>query len=134
MKSFTKIFFLFAALSFFSCSGAGLSPQYGTYKKLLQNQMQEMSNVLFAGHNSEFLSTYVDPKYINSMGGVNQALLQFSNAEQQVLYRNLKVAQNVTPTYDDNSKTMTYTLSIAKPIAFKLINGKWYMTGDWFKN
>lgn len=133
-KSFFHIIFILSTSISFNCTGAGLSPEYGTYKNTLKNQMQEMSNVLFAGHYSEFMSKYVNPKYITSEGGVDKALLQFDNAEQQLLYRSLKIAQNVTPTYDDNTKTMLYMLSIAEPLAFTLINGKWYLDGDWFKN
>ncbi|MDQ3021486.1 MAG: hypothetical protein M3R36_13090 [Bacteroidota bacterium] len=133
-KSFLFLISIFSTVILIGCAGGGLSPEYSTYEKTVRNQMQEMSNVLFAGHNSEFMSKYVDPSYISSMGGLDKALLQFSNSEQQLLYRVLKIAQNVTPFYDENTKTLTYTASIAKPLAFTLKNGKWYMQGDWFRN
>lgn len=127
---------IFAAVIYYSaCAGSGgTSPEYRTYQNQVDAQMQEMSNVLFAGHASEFMSTYVNPKYIQEMGGLDRALLQFSNAQQQLLFRSLRVAQNITPFYDDNSKSLTYTLSIAEPLRFTLINNKWYMDGNWFKN
>jgi hypothetical protein len=98
-------------------------------------QMQQMNVVLFAGHYSEFMSTYVNPSYIKSMGGVEQALLQFDNDEQQRLYADLKIAQTITPFYDPDKNELVYTGTILpKAIVFKQINGKWYMQGDWFKN
>jgi hypothetical protein len=138
MKLYLKSFFcLISILSFAilsGCAGGSMSPEYGNYRSQVNAQMQEMSNVLFAGHAYEFMQTYVDPKYIASQGGIDKAMLQFGNAQQQLLFRVLRVAQNITPFYDENSKTLSYTLSISEPLRFTLINGKWYMDGNWFKH
>jgi hypothetical protein len=116
------------------CSGA-VSPDFGKYKMALSNQMQDMTDVLFAGHYTEFLSKYVDPSYIKSMGGVDQALLEFDNTEQQRLYADLKIAKNITPFYDPDVNQMVYQGPLLrKPIAFVQKSGKWYMMGDWFRN
>ena len=94
-----------------------------------------MSNVLFGGLYSKFMSTYVDPSYLNSEGGMDAAMLEFSNAEQQLLYKDLKIAKNISPLYNSSKKQLTYVNELmVKPITFKLINGKWYMMGDWFNN
>ena len=116
------------------CSGA-VSPQFGTYKSQISNQMQDMIDVLFAGHYSEFMSTYVSPSYISKVGGVDKAVMRFDNAEQQRLSAALKIAKNVTPFYDESKNEMSYVANaLPKPITFKLISGKWYMLGDWFNN
>lgn len=136
-QKYTKFFstiFILSAVIIIGCSGS-VSPEFGNYKIQLRNQMQDMLDVLFAGHYGEFMSSFVDPSYINKMGGVNQALLQFDNAEQQRLYADLKIAQNITPFYDPDKNQMMYSGAVLlKPITFKLISGKWYMLGDWFRN
>jgi hypothetical protein len=125
-----KVIFLAAIIT-----GCTASPELGNYKMQMITQMQQMNVVLFAGHYNEFMSTYVNPSYIKSMGGVEQALLQFDNDEQQRLYADLKIAQNITPFYDPDKNELVYTGTILpKAIVFKQINGKWYMQGDWFKN
>ena len=97
--------------------------------------MQDMVDVLFAGHYIEFIQTYVDPAYVKSMGGADKVLQQFDNAEQSRLYADLKIAQNITPFYDPNKNQMVYqTPLLLRPIAFKQIGTKWYMEGDWFRN
>jgi len=130
---YSSLIICILSISFlYGCSGA--SPEYRTYETLLRNQMQEMTNVLNAGHYNEFMSTYVDPSYLTKEGGVDQALLQFGNKKQQQLYKDLKIAKNITPLYNEKTKEMTYmNETLVKPIAFKLINGKWMMEGDWFK-
>jgi len=138
MKLTPKKFFSFIAIIttviIIGCSGS-VSPEYGNYKMALRTQMQDMVDVLFAGHYSEFMTKYVDPSYISSMGGVNKALLQFDNAEQSRLYADLKLAQNISPFYDPDKNQMVYQgAMILRPIAFKQIGGKWYMEGDWFRN
>lgn len=137
MKFQKKIFSLTFILSFsiailYSCSGT--SPEYRTYENALKLQIQEMTNVLNAAHYNEFMSKYVDPAYVAKEGGVDQALLQFDNKKQQRLYSDLKLARNTSPLYDDKTREMTYiSESLSKAITFKLVDGKWYMTGDWFR-
>jgi len=131
-KLYSFLFILIVSITYlYGCSG--VSPEYRTYENLLRNQIQEIINVLNAGHYNEFMSTYVDPTYIGNEGGVDKALLQFDNKEQQQLYKDLKIARNTTPLYNEKTKEMTYMNEILKPITFKLFNGKWYMEGDWFK-
>lgn len=116
----------------YGCSGA--SPEYRTYQNLLRNQMQDMINVLNAGHYNEFMNTYVEPAYLTKEGGVDKALLKFDNKEQQQLYIDLKNAKNVSPLYDEKTKEMTYIgENLVNPITFRFNNGKWYMEGSWFK-
>lgn len=116
----------------YGCSG--VSPDYRKYQDQLRIQIREMSNTLDAGHNAEFLSKYADPSYIKSMGGVDAALLQFSNKRQQALYTALKVARNVEPLYNEKSKTMTYiTDGMPQPVTFKMVDNQWYLTSDWFR-
>jgi len=135
MKLFKKIHFFIAILFTAVIVGCTASPELGNYKMQMITQMQQMNDVLFAGHYSQFMSTYVDPAYIKSQGGVQQALLQFDNAEQERLYADLKVAQNITPFYDPDKNQLVYSSTILpKPIAFKKIGTKWYMEGDWFRN
>ncbi len=123
---------LFSLLILFGCSA---SPDYGKYQSQVSSQMQSMINVLNAGHAREFMSTYVNPSYINSMGGLDQAMLQFDNAKQQRLNLSLSFARNIPPIYDEQSRTLTYISNdLAKPLLFKLIGTKWYMDGDWFRN
>lgn len=127
---------IIAITGIYSCAGGGgTSPELSNYKSELKIQIQDMTNMLFGGNYSQFMSTYVDPSYINSEGGVDAAMLEFSNAEQQMLYKDLKVAKNISPLYNASSKQLTYVNELmSKPIAFKLKNGKWYMEGDWFNN
>ena len=120
-KKFFSFISILSTVIIIGCSGS-VSPEYGNYKMTLRNQMQDMIDVLFAGHYTEFLSTYVEPSYITSMGGVNKALLQFDNAEQQRLYADLKIAQNISPFYDPDKNQMVYQgAMILRPIAFKQI-------------
>ncbi len=138
MKQVGKKLYLYliiiSATMMMGCSGA-VSPDFSKYKMALSNQMQDMLDVLFAGHYNQFMSTYVDPAYIKSMGGVDKALLQFDNSEQQRLYADLKLAKNITPFYDPDVNQMVYQGPLLlKPIAFVQKSGKWYMMGDWFKN
>ncbi len=123
---------VFAISLLAGCSGT--SPEYSSYQNNLKIQIREMENVLNAGHYREFLSTYVDPGYINSVGGVDAALLQFGNARQQAVHGALRVARNMMPLYNDKSKTMTYTsTSLPLPVVFKQQGGKWYLQSDYFK-
>ncbi len=131
-KPFLTVIILTAIAVIYGCSGA--SPEYRTYENNLRDQMQEMIVVLNAGHSNEFMSTYADPSYIASKGGVNKALLEFGNKEQQQLIRDLKASKNITPLYNSKNKEMTYVSELMKvPVVFKLINNKWYLTGDWFR-
>lgn len=138
MKKFhikTAFIFMSAILALFAGCSGGVSPEFSGYKADLKVQIQEMTNVLFGGLNSQFLSTYVDPSYITSEGGVDKAMLNFNNSEQQKLYKDLKIAKNISPLYNSSKKELTYINDVMiKPITFRLINGKWYMMGDWFKN
>lgn len=129
------ILFVLILTGLAGCGSSGTSPEFSGYKDDLKIQIQEMTNVLFGGLYSKFMSTYVDPSYINSEGGVDKAMLEFSNAEEQLLYKDLKIAKNISPLYNSSKKQMTYiNEAMVKPITFKLINGKWYMMGDWFNN
>jgi len=135
MKLVKKIHLYAAVIFSVIIIGCTASPELGNYKMQMITQMQQMENVLFAGHYNQFMSTYVDPSYLKSMGGVDQALLQFDNSEQQRLYADLKIAQNMTPFYDPDKKQLVYSGTVLlKPIAFKQIGTKWYMEGDWFRN
>lgn len=125
------IFFL--SVIFYSCSGS-VSPDYRNYESQLKNQMQTMRNVLNGAHYNEFIAGYVDPAYVSKVGGVDQVLLQFKNKQQTEMYNALSIARNVTPLYNDSKKEMTYVSDALKnPLVFKLIGGKWYLLGDWFK-
>ena len=131
-KPLLTIIILTAIAFIYACSGA--SPEYRTYENKLRDQMQEMINVLNAAHYNEFMSTYADPSYISSMGGVDKALLEFGNKEQQQLIRDLKVSKNITPLYSEKNKEMTYISELLKvPVVFKMKNNKWYLQGDWFR-
>jgi hypothetical protein len=124
--------FVMALLLFSGCSGT--SPELGQYKMDLKNQMQEMINVLNAGHRSEFMSTYVDPTYVTKMGGVDAAVRQFTDSRSRALQGALRVAKNIQPTYDESSKQLTYfSNELQVPIVFKNKGGKWYLQDDWFK-
>jgi hypothetical protein len=87
---YLKVLILFTVITISGCTA---SPEMGNYTVQLRNQMQDMIDVLFGGHYGEFMETYVDPEYIKSMGGVNQALLEFDNSEQERLYADLKLMQ-----------------------------------------
>ncbi|HMQ68232.1 MAG TPA: hypothetical protein PKA90_04655 [Ignavibacteria bacterium] len=129
---YLKVLILFAVITISGCTA---SPELGNYNLQLRNQMQDMIDVLFGGHYTEFMETYVDPDYIKNMGGVNQALRDFDNSEQQRLYADLKLCKNITPFYNENKKELTYTSTVMQqPITFKQIGTKWYMEGYWFKN
>ncbi|MBV6480017.1 MAG: hypothetical protein HGGPFJEG_02831 [Ignavibacteria bacterium] len=121
------------AFSLYSCSGS-VSPDYGKYESLLKDQMQTMRNVLNGAHYNEFVSQYVDPSYITKVGGVDKVLLQFGSRQQSQMYNALSVARNISPLYNESKKEMTYVSdALVNPLVFKLINGKWYIIGDWFK-
>ena len=129
---YLKVLILFTVITISGCTA---SPELGNYTVQLRNQMQDMIDVLFGGHYGEFMETYVDPEYIKSMGGVNQALLEFDNSEQERLYADLKLCKNITPFYNESKKELTYTSTVMQqPITFKQIGTKWYMEGYWFKN
>lgn len=116
-------------------TGCSSSPEYGKYQYELSGQIQDMMNVLNSGHYSEFMSTYVSPSYINSKGGVNAALLYFDTKKQKELLNSLRTARNIPPVYNEEAKTMTYiSTNLSKPLTFKMENGKWYITGEWFIN
>jgi len=127
---YLKVLILFTVITISGCTA---SPEMGNYTVQLRNQMQDMIDVLFGGHYGEFMETYVDPEYIKSMGGVNQALLEFDNSEQERLYADLKLCKNITPFYNESKKELTYTSTVMQqPITFKQIGTKWYMEGYWF--
>jgi hypothetical protein len=129
---YLKVLILFTVITISGCTA---SPEMGNYTVQLRNQMQDMIDVLFGGHYGEFMETYVDPEYIKSMGGVNQALLEFDNSEQERLYADLKLMQKYYPFYNESKKELTYTSTVMQqPITFKQIGTKWYMEGYWFKN
>ncbi len=131
-KSFLLFFTIFSSVIFLNCTVT--SPDYTQYRSGLKSQIQDMINVLNAGHYKKFMSNYVSPTYTSSMGGVDAALLRFDNSKQQALYKALTVARNTEPLYEQNSKTMTYLSStLSRPVVFKLQNGKWYLTEDWFQ-
>ena len=106
MKLVKKIHLYISVIFTVIIIGCTASPELGNYKMQMMTQMQQMNDVLFAGHYSEFMSTYVDPSYIKSQGGVEQALLQFDNTEQERLYADLKIAQNITPFYDPDKNQL----------------------------
>jgi len=138
MKKFYKIIIVFIVAFFVSMNLTGcqgVSPNYDKYNSLLQTQMREMYNVLFGGHAREFMQTYVDPGYIQSMGGLDQAMLQFGNARQQLVMKALRVGQNIEPFYEQGSNTMIYQSAVLpEPLVFKLETGKWYLQSDYFKD
>lgn len=131
LKITASIFLL--SIIFYSCSGS-VSPDYRTYENLLKNQMQTMRNVLNGAHYNQFVSQYVDPSYVSRVGGVDKVLLQFGSRQQTQMYNALSVARNISPLYNESKKEMTYVSeALINPLVFKLINGKWYLSGDWFK-
>lgn len=89
---------------------------------------------LNGGHAAEFMSKYADPSYLASTGGVDNALLQFSNSRQTALMNALKIAREIEPLYDESKNVMTYTSAVLpQPVIMKMVSGKWYLTSDWFK-
>jgi hypothetical protein len=126
---------VFAILFFaliYGCSGT--SPEYSQYRSDLDNQMQEMINVLFGGHNTEFMEKYVDPSYIQKMGGLNQAMIPFTNDRARALQAALRIAKQTEPTYTPAGKQMSYFgTGLPVPIVFKQKSGKWYLQDDWLK-
>lgn len=127
-------FLLFTVIVHLSgCSGS-VSPELGQYKQDLKYHMQEMINVLNAGHRTEFMEKYVDPAYVSKMGGVSAAVTQFTDRRSQALQAALRVAKNVQPTYDAANKQMTYFNELLQiPIVFKMKDGKWYLQDDYFR-
>lgn len=122
---------LFIAMVY-GCSGT--SPEYSQYRSDLKNQMQEMINVLNAGHRSEFMSKYVDPSYIQRMGGLDGAMTQFTDSRSRALQTALRAAKNIEPTYSEGAKQMSYfSQEMINPIVFKQKSGKWYLQDDWLK-
>ncbi len=127
-----KAIVLFAAIILAGCSG--VSPEYGGYRDTLKDQMRDMFNVLNAGHKSEFMQNYVDPSYITKVGGMDQALIQFTDSRASALQTALRIARNIQPTYDPAAKQMTYFSDVLQePIVFRLKSGKWYLQDDWLK-
>lgn len=124
---------ILSSLAFiYACAGA--SPEYQRYQNQLNVQMQDMINVLNAGHYNQFIQTYVEPSYIQSRGGADKTLLQFDNKRQQALYKALTMAKGIQPLYNTESNEMTYIGErLTKPIVFKRINGKWYLESDYLK-
>ena len=136
MKQSSKLSLLFitvfSSVIIFNCTGT--SPEYNKYQSSLKTQIQTMINVLNAGHYNEFMSNYVSPTYISSMGGVDAALLSFDNSKQQALNKALTIARDTEPLYEANSNVMTYiSTALPRPVVFKLQNGKWYLTDDLFR-
>lgn len=136
MNYFKSIIFAVLTISviaiFSGCSGT--SPEYSQYRSDLKYQMQDMINVLNAGHNSEFMEKFVDPTYVQKMGGLNKALIPFSADRARALQSALRVAKNVEPTYEPGGKQMSYfSDNLIVPIVFKQKNGKWYLQDDWLK-
>ena len=128
----SKAIFMLLVLFIAGCSGT--SPEYSGYRNALKNQMRDMFNVLNAGHKTEFIQDFVDPSYIKKVGGVDQALTQFSDSRASALQTALRIARNIEPTYDPSAKQMSYfSNSLQVPIVFKLIGGKWYLQDDWLK-
>lgn len=129
----TSAVIAFLSLILSGCSGT--SPEYSKYKSDLNYQMQDMINVLNAGHRNEFLSKYVDPSYLQRMGGVDAALVQFTDKRARALQTALKVAKQIQPTYDEAAKQVSYfSQELVNPIVFKQKGGKWYLQDDWLKN
>jgi len=136
MNYFKSTIFTVLAISIlaFLSGCSGTSPEYSQYRSDLKYQMQDMVNVLNVGHNSEFMEKYVDPSYVQKMGGINQALIPFSADRARALQGALKIAKNVQPTYEPGGKQMSYfSDNLIVPIVFKQKNGKWYLQDDWLK-
>lgn len=128
------ISFIFVSSSLmWNCSGA--SPELSQYRNALKTQMQTMVNTLNGGHYNQFMQNYVEPSYISKVGGLDQALIQFDNKKQKEVYAMLQIAKNIEPMYSSKSKLMTYfDNAMPIPVTFKMVNGKWYLTGDMFQN
>lgn len=126
-----SILFL-SALYNYGCSG--YSPEFSANRNKLNSQLQQMINVLNGAHYSEFIQQYVDPNYIKKAGGLNEVVLLFDNSKQNQIFAALKAAQNVDPISDKSGNVMTY-MGNRLPLAltFKLVNNKWYLTGDWLE-
>ncbi len=133
LRNVTVSIFVVSIFAFLSgCSGT--SPEYSQYKYDLDIQMQEMINVLFGGHNTEFMEKYVDPSYIQKMGGINSAMIPFTNDRSRALQAALRIAKQTEPTYNPAGKQMSYFgTGLPVPIVFKMKNGKWYLQDDWLK-
>ncbi len=136
MKHLVKVPFAILIISILAvvsgCSGT--SPEYSQYRSDLDNQMQEMINVLFGGHNTEFMEKYVDPSYIQKMGGMNSAMIPFTNDRARALQAALRIAKQTEPTYNPAGKQMSYFgTGLPVPIVFKMKSGKWYLQDDWLK-
>ncbi|MBK9331226.1 MAG: hypothetical protein IPM96_02215 [Ignavibacteria bacterium] len=124
---------IFSSSSIWNCSGA--SPELSEYRNALKIQMQTMLNTLNGAHYSQFMQNYVEPSYISKVGGLDQAVIQFDNKKQKEVYTMLQFAKNIEPLYSSKSKLMTYIdNSMPIPVTFRMVNGKWYLTGDMFQN
>jgi hypothetical protein len=131
-RTIYSVLFISIVAALAGCSGT--SPEYSQYRSDLKYQMQDMINVLNAGHNTEFMEKYVDPSYVQKMGGINKALIPFSADRARALQSALRVAKNVEPTYEPGGKQMSYfSDNLIVPIVFKQKSGKWYLQDDWLK-
>ena len=123
---------ILSAMIIYSCTGT--SPQYRSNSVALDAQMQEMLLTLNSGRNADFISNYVNPSYVTSMGGVDAVLLEFGNTRQQDLIKSLKLAKNISPIFNEENKSMTYVSeTMTKPLVFKQVGGNWYLQGDWIR-
>lgn len=139
MKSYVKYFFsvivIIAIMIVSGCGGSSAPTELSQYTGELKLQMQTMMDVLNQGLYSKFMSEYVDTSYINSKGGLDQSVLLFDNEKQTELYNALMAAKNLQPFYNKKNNELIYAgASLPRLMTFVLINGKWYLRGDWFKN
>ncbi|MBK8982603.1 MAG: hypothetical protein IPM38_09865 [Ignavibacteria bacterium] len=133
LKALFILVLIISSSLLWNCSGA--SPELSEYRNALKIQMQTMLNTLNGGHYSQFMQDYVEPSYISKLGGLDQAVVQFDNQKQKEVYAKLQIAKNIEPLYSSKSKLMTYIdNSMPIPVTFKMVNGKWYLTGDMFQN
>jgi len=125
-------FLILTTFVFYGCSG--YTPEYSANRTKLNSQLQTMINVLNGAHYSDFIQEYVDPGYISKAGGLDQVTLSFNNEKQRQIFAALKAAQNIDPVSNSKGTVMTYSGG-ALPFAvmFRLVNNKWYLTGDWLE-
>ncbi len=135
---FNKKYFFpaYVFLAIIISSGCGSSSsELEQYTTSVWSQMQTMMDVLNQGLYDKFMQNYVDPSYLTSKGGLDQSVMLFDKEEQIALYNALRISKNIQPLYNKSKSELVFiSPALTKPVIFRQITGKWYLTGDWFQN
>jgi hypothetical protein len=118
---------LMPIISFTGCSG--VSSNYSTFEQQTRVVMADMILMLEQGKGMEMVEKYLAPQDIEREG-IASIRAEFNQEKQDKLLKALRIAENITPTIDSKTLTVSYgeiDLPESKALVFQKINGKWYL-------